>query len=88
MKILRFSIVVLLLVAGALMVAGSPGSAEQEKAPEAAASAAGGVPESASGESPQAEERPEGESGGQPLETFIPTERLPADSAISFPVDI
>ncbi len=24
----------------------------------------------------------------EPLETFIPTEKLPADSAISFPVDI
>ncbi len=35
----------------------------------------------------------QGESAGQgdseePLETFIPTEKLPADSAISFPVDI
>ncbi len=25
---------------------------------------------------------------GEPLERFVPTEKLPADSAISFPVDI
>jgi hypothetical protein len=28
------------------------------------------------------------ESGQQPLEDFVPSEKLPADSAISFPVDI
>lgn len=78
MKLMRFSILVLLLVAGALIAFGSPGSAEREQASEA--------PESASAGSPQAEEAEEG--GGKPLETFIPTERLPADSAISFPVDI
>ena len=78
MKLIRFSILVLLLVAGALIAFGSPGSAERDQASPA--------PESASAGSPQAEEAEEG--GGKPLETFIPTERLPADSAISFPVDI
>jgi len=75
MRLIRFSILVLLLVAGALIAFGSPGSAERDQASEAAEQGAGG--------SPQAEE-----GGGQPLETFIPSERLPADSAISFPVDI
>lgn len=28
------------------------------------------------------------EAQEEPLETFVPTEKLPADSAISFPVDI
>ena len=28
------------------------------------------------------------ETTEEPLETFEPTERLPADSAVSFPVDI
>lgn len=28
------------------------------------------------------------EPGHEPLEDFVPSERLPADSAISFPVDI
>jgi len=78
MRLIRFSILVLLLVAGALIAFGSPGSAERDQASEAAEQGAGG--------SPQAEEAEEGE--GQPLETFIPTDRLPADSAISFPVDI
>jgi hypothetical protein len=78
MKLIRFSILILLLVAGALIVFDSPGSAEREQASEA--------PESASAGSPQAEETEEDEP--EPLETFIPTERLPADSAISFPVDI
>ena len=78
MRLIRFSILVLLLVAGALIAFGSPGSAEKARADEAAGQAAGG--------SSQAEEADE--DGGQPLETFIPSERLPADSAISFPVDI
>ncbi|NIA01694.1 MAG: hypothetical protein GWO83_00945 [Bacteroidia bacterium] len=65
MKWIRFTVLVALLVAGALIAFGSPGSAERDQASEA--------PES-------------GEE--QPLETFIPTDRLPADSAISFPVDI
>jgi hypothetical protein len=78
MRLIRFSILVLLLVAGALIAFGSPGSAERDQASEAAEQAAAG--------SPQAEEAEEG--GGPPLETFIPSERLPADSAISFPVDI
>lgn len=30
----------------------------------------------------------EAEDSEEELETFIPTEKLPADSAISFPVDI
>jgi len=29
-----------------------------------------------------------GEASEKPLETFVPSEKLPADSAISFPVDI
>ena len=39
---------------------------------------------------PAAEEAPEPptEAPTEPLETFVPSERLPADSAISFPVDI
>lgn len=28
------------------------------------------------------------EDDGQELETFVPSERLPADSAVAFPVDI
>ena len=37
-------------------------------------------------QSPGAEEPPE--QATEPLETFVPSEKLPADSAISFPVDI
>ena len=78
MRLIRFSILVLLLVAGALIAFGSPGSAEKEQTAAAA--------RSTTEESTQAEES--GESEERPLETFVPTERLPADSAISFPVDI
>ena len=46
-------------------------------------------------ESPQAPAPPSEESepeqpkrSEEPLETFVPSEKLPADSAISFPVDI
>ena len=39
--------------------------------------------------SPTAEDPPTEEtSSGSELETFVPSEKLPADSAISFPVDI
>ena len=84
MRLLRFSILVLLLVGGALFAIGSPGSAENEGAsvsatPEAAESEARG--------SSSAAEGTEG-AGEPPLDTFVPSERLPADSAISFPVDI
>ncbi len=78
MKWIRFTILVLLLVTGAMLAFGSPGVAEKDQASE--------PPVSASGGTPQQEEAEEGD--GRPLETFIPTERLPADSAISFPVDI
>ncbi len=39
---------------------------------------------------PEPAEEPalEGPPGGEPLETFEPTEKLSADSAVSFPVDI
>ena len=36
----------------------------------------------------QASEPQQPERSTEPLETFVPSERLPADSAISFPVDI
>ena len=36
-------------------------------------------------QSPQPEQP---ERSEEPLETFVPSEKLPADSAISFPVDI
>ena len=78
MKLIRFSLLVLLLVAGALIVFDSPGSAEREQGSEASDAASGG--------GPQAEETEEDEA--EPVDTFVPTERLPADSAISFPVDI
>lgn len=84
MKLIRFSILVLLLVAGALVAVGTPGSAENGSASEVAAPE---PQESAASGGPQAEEAPE-EEDAAPLETFVPTERLPADSAISFPVDI
>ncbi len=38
------------------------------------------------GEPPAAAAEPPGD--GEPLETFEPTEKLSADSAVSFPVDI
>ena len=82
MKILRFSILVLLLVAGAVLIVGSPGSAENGGSP-ATESAVG----SAAGTGSQAEEGSD-DDPGPPLDTFVPTKRLPADSAISFPVDI
>ena len=78
MKMIRFTILVLLLVAGALMVFGSPGEAERDQAAEASETAAGGSNRSEQSSGSEAE----------PLETFVPSERLPADSAISFPVDI
>jgi hypothetical protein len=78
MKLIRFSLLVLLLVAGALIVFDSPGSAEREQGSDASGAASGG--------GPQAEETEEDQA--EPVETFVPTERLPADSAISFPVDI
>ncbi len=84
MKLIRFSILVLLLLAGTLLAVGNPGSAENGSTSEV------GAPEpreSAPGESAQAEETPD-EEDAAPLETFVPSERLPADSAISFPVDI
>lgn len=84
MKIIRISILVLLLVAGALIAVGTPGSAENGSASEVAAPE---PQESSSAGSPGTEEAPE-EEDAPPLETFVPTERLPADSAISFPVDI
>ncbi len=34
---------------------------------------------------PQTGEEP---TAGEPPETFVPSEKLPADSAVSFPVDI
>ena len=35
-----------------------------------------------------ASEAPEAAPSGEPLETFEPTEKLAAESAVSFPVDI
>ena len=37
---------------------------------------------------PTPQEKAEGQSSGGSLERFRPSEKLPADSAISFPVDI
>lgn len=78
MKLIRFAILVLVLVAGAFTVFGSSTAAEKDQASEAA--------ETIAVEGLGAEENSGSES--EALETFVPTERLPADSAISFPVDI
>lgn len=50
-----------------------------------AAAPAGGASEQASAEGEQGQETPVSE---EELEEFVPTEEVPADSAISFPVDI
>lgn len=48
-----------------------------------------GLGGAAPAESPAAYAAPQtGAVGGEELETFVPTERLPADVAVSFPVDI
>ena len=39
-------------------------------------------------EAPEQSEPQQPKRSEEPLETFVPSEKLPADSAISFPVDI
>jgi hypothetical protein len=82
MKALVYPLLTVLLLCGVLMT-GDTRAAQPPKAEEAPAEA----PESPS--PPPAESEPkEPQRSTEPLETFVPSERLPADSAISFPVDI
>lgn len=69
----------LLLILGLVLVSpDTPADDPQETTPTE-------TPEAAE---PPAEEPLEGPPGGEPLDTFEPTEKLTADSAVSFPVDI
>jgi hypothetical protein len=88
MRIVRLAILVMLLLIAALMATDSPGSAERQESPSTATVGAAGASESSSITNAESGVGPEVEGGEQPLTTFVPTERLPADSAISFPVDI
>ena len=88
MKFVRLSILILLVIAGALLVIDTPGPAGAEQASHAATPGSEVDSGSSSAGSSPTEAGPEAEGEDQSLETFIPTEKLPADSAISFPVDI
>jgi len=81
MKI-RVSLIVLLALVAALLLLSGAGRAVSAAAPAVL------IDEPAAGESqtPAAGESPPAAAGE--LEEFIPSERVPADSAISFPVDI
>lgn len=82
MKAIVYPLLIALLLFGALMTsdtraAQSPAAEEAPEQPTEAPS------------SPPAESEPQQpERSTEPLETFVPSERLPADSVISFPVDI
>ena len=82
MKTLVYPLLSVLLLCGALMTSDTR-AAQTPEAEDASAEA----PESPS--PPSAESEPQKpERSTEPLETFVPSEKLPADSAISFPVDI
>jgi hypothetical protein len=66
--------VVVLFVLAVFLVPGAVVPDEELAGPDAAATAAG---------DPPAQRQPE-----EPLETFVPSEKVSADSSISFPVDI
>ena len=74
MKRLVFALLLVLTVAGALLLRHAPAAGEEPAA----------VPMSA-GEEPAAVPAAAAE---EELEVFTPSESLPADSTISFPVDI
>ena len=82
MKAFVYPLLSVLLLCGALMssdtrAAQSPGA---EEPPEQATPTPSPTP--------QESEPPQPKRSEEPLETFVPSEKLPADSAISFPVDI
>ena len=82
MKAFVYPLLSVLLLCGALMssdtrAAQPPGA---EEAPEQATPTPSPTPEESEPQQPKRSE--------EPLETFVPSEKLPADSAISFPVDI
>ncbi len=72
MKALVYPLLSVLLLCGALMSSDTR-AAQSPEAPSPPAEES----------EPQQPKRSE-----EPLETFVPSEKLPADSAISFPVDI
>ena len=81
-KLLYLSILAVL----ALVLIGPEAPADDPaQEPEAAAEQGSATPDPAAAASEAAADATD---GAQALETFIPSEKLPADSAISFPVDI
>ncbi len=84
MKKVLLGLLFLLLIAG--LAALGPDTPAQDPVPEAEAPQA---PAEAPSAEPPAAENPAAEVLIQEeLETFVPTEKLTADSVISFPVDI
>ena len=82
MRSLLYPMLSVLLLCGALMT-GDTRAAQPpatEEAPEPAPESSSPPPEESEPQQPK--------RSTEPLETFVPSERLPADSAISFPVDI
>lgn len=69
-----------LTLAAAIAVASPDAPAQDPASPEPAAAATPEPPATETQETPSEET--------EPLETFVPSEKLPADSAIAFPVDI
>ena len=84
-KLLYVSILSLLAFAwiGPAAPAGDP--AQEPEAAPAASGAASSEPDAEPGTEPTGREAGGGDAA---LDVFIPSEKLPADSAISFPVDI
>jgi hypothetical protein len=68
-------------ILGALLLAGGVAEGPAAPPPEAG-------PASAGGQDPGTEARPAPSPPGGDLEEFVPSEEIPLDSAVSFPVDI
>jgi outer membrane biosynthesis protein TonB len=80
-------LLVVLVAAGAIAVAGDPAVARsgQETPPPAKATPAKPAPTPTPAPTPKPTPTADPE---EQLEEFVPTEKLPADQAVAFPVDI
>jgi len=74
-RYLFYSMLALALVGGGLAATGSPGHPSQEPSSQ-----------ETTGEKTQERETPKDYE--EEMEDFVPSEKVPADSAVSFPVDI
>lgn len=88
MRLLIYSIVASFLLGGALLTSRALAGKAEARPAQSSEEPVSGSSQSQSGSDEKGQESRPAKDYEDEMEDFVPSEKLPADSAISFPVDI